>query len=72
MKIDRGIWIEDLVRGLPSSVAFLREKGIRCLACGEPIWGTLSDAAREKGYTDAQIDELVAELKALSGAGETL
>lgn len=68
VNIDRGIWIEDLVRERPASVGFLREKGIRCLACGEPIWGTLEDAARDKGFTDEEIDKLVSELNALSGA----
>ncbi len=60
--IDKTITIEDLTRTHPKSVRFLMIKGIRCLACGEPIWGTLESAAREKGFSDEQIDELVAEL----------
>lgn len=39
--IEKTIFIEDLVREYPSSVRFLMEKGIKCIACGEPIWGTL-------------------------------
>jgi len=62
MDIHRQILIEDLVRICPESVVLLRERGIRCLACGEPIWGTLESAAHEKGYTDGQIDQLVIEL----------
>jgi len=65
VKIERDTWIEELVRARPGSVRFLREKGIRCLACGEPIWGSLEEAAREKGFTDPQIDELVRELNEL-------
>lgn len=65
MKIERDVWIEDLVRELPAAVGFLREKGIRCIACGEPIWGTLEQAAREKGFSDPAIDELISELRAL-------
>jgi hypothetical protein len=65
MKIERDVWIEDLVRELPASVGFLREKGIRCIACGEPVWGTLEQAAREKGFSETTIDELVLELRAL-------
>ena len=61
--IDRTITIEDLVREHPASVTFLMEKGIKCLVCGEPIWGTLESSAREKGYDDQQIDGLVQELK---------
>lgn len=54
--------IEDLVNLLPESVVYLREKGIRCLRCGEPIWGSLENAAKEKGFNDSQIDVFVKEL----------
>ncbi len=63
VEIDKEISIEDLVREYPKSVRFLMEKGVRCLACGEPIWGTLASAARDKGFTPQQIDELVSQLK---------
>lgn len=36
-----------LVDILPASVNYLPKKGIKCIACGEPIWGTLEEAARE-------------------------
>lgn len=62
MKVDRNIEIEDLVREYPSSVSFLSEKGIRCLRCGEPIWGTLGEAAEEKGFSEAEIEKVVEEL----------
>jgi hypothetical protein len=67
MDIDRQTLIEDLLRIHPESVTLLRERGIRCLACGEPIWGTLETAAREKGYSEIQIDQLVIELKEKAG-----
>ncbi|MBN2355841.1 DUF1858 domain-containing protein [candidate division KSB1 bacterium] len=63
MKIHQDIAIEDLVREYPKSVGFLMEKGIRCLACGEPMWGTLKSAAEEKGFTAEQIHTLVEELE---------
>lgn len=63
--IARDTLIEDLIREFPKSVTFLMEKGIKCLACGEPIWGTLEDAAREKGFTEAEIDEIVTEINLL-------
>ncbi len=66
--IKKDILIEDLVREYPESVHFLMEKGIKCIACGEPIWGTLEDAAAEKGYSEAQIEALVAELNEAVGA----
>jgi methionine synthase II (cobalamin-independent) len=57
--------IEDLVRLIPGSVRYLMEQGIKCLACGEPIWGTLESAAREKGFSPDDIDRFVKDLNAL-------
>ena len=66
MKITKDIEIEDLVSILPDAVGYLRNKGIRCLRCGEPIWGTLNDAAKEKGFTDNEIEKFTAELNRLA------
>lgn len=62
MAIKRDISIEELTDNHPFSVSFLREKGIVCIVCGEPIWGTLEEIAKSKGFDDAGIDELVKEL----------
>jgi hypothetical protein len=64
-KISKEIEIEDLVKIFPESVTFLMEKGIRCLRCGEPIWGTLENAAKEKGFTENDINGFVNELNLL-------
>lgn len=61
-EITKDIEIEDLVRLIPKSVSYLSEKGIRCLRCGEPIWGSLEEAAKEKGFGDEQIDSFVNDL----------
>lgn len=63
--ITKDIEIEELVNLLPDSVVYLREKGIRCLRCGEPIWGSLENAAKEKGFDDKQIEVFVADLNKL-------
>ena len=60
--ISKTIDIEDLVRELPESIGYLMEKGIRCLRCGEPIWGTLESAAKEKGFNDNDIDVFMKDL----------
>jgi hypothetical protein len=44
--IRKGIFIEDLVINLPESISYLKEKNINCIACGEPIWDTLEEAAK--------------------------
>jgi hypothetical protein len=41
------------------------EKGIRCLRCGEPIWGSLESAAKEKKFNDKDISEFVKDLNNL-------
>ena len=64
--ITKTITIEDLVDDYPKSVKFLSEKGIRCIKCGEPIWGTLEEACLEKGFTPEDIDIVVAELNDLT------
>lgn len=61
-RINKNISIEDLIQILPDSVSYLMKKGIKCLACGEPIWGTLESASRQKGFTDLQIMEFVKDL----------
>lgn len=65
MKISRDISIEDLVHLKSEAVTYLYKKGIRCIACGEPIWGTLEEAAREKGIDDEAIEGFVNELNEL-------
>jgi len=65
-EITKDILIEELVNNYPFSVRFLMEKGIRCIMCGEPIWGTLEEAAREKDFTNAEIEGFVQEIRELA------
>ena len=65
-EITKEIPIEELVNNYPFSVKFLMEKGIRCIMCGEPIWGTLEEAAKEKDFSDEEINAFVKEMKALA------
>ena len=68
--IDEKIPMEELVEILPASVTYLSKKGIKCIACGEPIWGTLEEAAREKGFGEADIKVFVDELNELLNRGK--
>jgi len=63
--ITKEIYIEDLVRELPEAVEYLMKHGIRCLLCGEPAWGTLETAAKEKGFSLEEIEGFVNDLNAL-------
>lgn len=66
MAIDKQITIEDLVENYPFSVRYLSDKGIRCIACGEPIWGTLEEACLEKEFTVEEIQNFVNEINELA------
>jgi Ni,Fe-hydrogenase I small subunit len=63
--IQANIKIDDLIRQYPDSVGFLIKKGLPCVVCGEPFWGTLADLARQKGFSNEQIDTLIAEFNNL-------
>ena len=71
MNISKLTLIEDLVTDVPGSVTYLMDQGIKCIACGEPIWGTLDGAAKEKGFSDSQIHGFVLALNLLA-AGKKL
>ena len=66
MVVDKSTTIEDLVQEIPSAVTYLAKSGIRCIRCGEPIWGTLEEAAKEKGFSDSDIQEFVQVLNLLA------
>ncbi len=66
MEIKKEITIEELVDVLPVSVRYLMQQGIKCIACGEPIWGTLEEAAAQKGFSPETIEQFVADLNALA------
>lgn len=70
-EITRDIVIEDLVEAWPDAITFLMEKGIRCLRCGEPIWGTLGSAMDEKDIPPERQSELVEELRSYLGLEQT-
>jgi len=52
--------IEEIVEDYPELVRPLREFGIKCIACGEPVWGTLKENAEVKGIQN--VEEIVVEL----------
>ena len=52
--------IEEIVNDYPELVRPLMEFGIKCIVCGEPIWGTLAENAQEKGIEN--LDEIILKL----------
>lgn len=69
MEITKDISIEELIEQVPEAVSFLREKGIVCIICGEPVWGTLYELAKDKGFSDSEIDEMVKGIARVKGKG---
>ncbi len=61
--ISKEMLIEDLVQEYPRLVGPLKVEGIVCIACGEPVWGTLEAQATEKGI--GNIDEIVQRMNEL-------
>lgn len=54
--------IEEIVNENPKLVNYLSEKGIRCIVCGEIIWGTVESVAKAKGWDDLEINCLIDDL----------
>jgi len=66
MKVTKDISIEELIETIPASVEYLMKEGIRCIVCGEPIWGSLEEAAEEKGFKAEDIERFVNDLQNLA------
>jgi len=64
-QITKETYIEELVEEYSGTVSYLMNKGIRCLVCGEPSWGTIESAAKEKGFSDEEIVGFVNEMNRL-------
>ena len=56
--------IEELVDRYPRAVAFLMNRGIVCMNCGEPVWWTLGEAIRKRGL---DIDRTLVDLRRFIG-----
>ena len=54
--------IEFILKGIPEALPYLMKKGVCGISCGEPVWGILESAAKEKGFTDSEIDNIVSDL----------
>ncbi|MBN2600946.1 MAG: DUF1858 domain-containing protein [Candidatus Marinimicrobia bacterium] len=66
--ISRTSDIEDIVNDYPELIRPLKDYGIACIACGEPVWGTLEDLAKSKNIDD--IDKIIAEMNMIIKKGK--
>jgi hypothetical protein len=70
MNFNKESKIEKIINYNPKNIKFLMDKGIRCIRCGEPIWGTLEEAAKEKGFTEEEINKIIMELNKINNIVE--
>lgn len=63
--ISSEIMVEDLIKFYPAANGFLNSRGLHCIICGEPVWGSLKELALDKKFSEEQISLLIADLKAL-------
>lgn len=59
-----GTTVEEILDRCPAANGLLIEKGLPCIVCGEPFWGTLEELARRHGIED--VEGLLSELNALA------
>jgi len=66
MLLDNNSTIEEILEKYPESNKWLLERNIHCTQCGEPIWGTLADRIKSRGWdSDEIIEQLNEYLKSL-------
>ena len=62
MKINKNTTIENIVMDYPELIIPLREYGITCILCGEPVWGTLKENAEEKNIAPSTLTDIINHL----------
>ncbi len=63
-KIDPDMTVEEVVEKYPEAVGILMDKGVVCMICGEPVWGTVGELIKDKGLDiKVTIDEINEELE---------
>jgi hypothetical protein len=50
MDITLQTFIEDLLEGHPDANDFFFKRGFRCIRCGEPFWGSISEFLEDSKY----------------------
>ncbi len=67
--ITEDILIEDLVNAYPESVSILMEYDVQCIACGEPVWGTLGEKIQSKNLDPEPVMRALHQLETEAHAG---
>ena len=63
-RIKPDMTVEEVVEKYPEAVGILMDKGVVCMICGEPVWGTVGDLIKDKGLDiKVTLDEINKELE---------
>lgn len=60
--IDHKISVEVLLEKHPLAADWLLQRGIVCLRCGEPFWGSIGELLTNKGHSAESIESILGEL----------
>lgn len=63
VSISASMQVEDLLERYPVATRLLLQRGIPCLVCGEPVWGTLGEVLASHGKQAQEIATIVQELR---------
>jgi len=64
-EITKDTTFKEIVEIYPITIKFLQKQGFECIVQGDPIWGTIEEAAKVKDWRDEEVDQLVIELNNL-------
>ncbi|MGD9489600.1 MAG: DUF1858 domain-containing protein [Calditrichaceae bacterium] len=59
MRITKDMTIEEIVEKYPETISPMQKLGVKCIVCGEPVWGTLEENVIEKGLN---LEEIISKL----------
>jgi len=63
--IDRDTPIRDIVEKYPYLIDPLLKEGIKCIVCGDILWGTLEEEAKRQGVSEEDLNRIIQEANEL-------
>lgn len=70
MQITADVNIEELIEVYPQAAGFLADRGLVCIRCGEPYWGSMRELAVTKGMSQV-VDQMAQDLAEYLSVGES-
>lgn len=64
MTVDKETQVEELVEAHPEVAGWMTRRGMRCVVCGEPFWGTLEELASDSNLEEKELEKFLVDLNA--------